>query len=289
MPQKIRMTIGEFSRLMQVTIKTLRHYDKLGLLVPNEVDQWSRYRYYDVSQMQQLRAILRLKNLGFSLEEIGDLLDEGTHKPGLGQIEAKVEQISQQIAELERKRATLQRWGESIKQVDSMEGITIQTLPSVIVASYRRVLKRREDLTPIFTRTINPEIQRIGCVSTLPIYGFMIEHEQEYKTENIDIEYCLQVDDMYKDSSIIKFKRLPEVPTAVCLKHVGQYDTLHESFAEVRRYIETHGYKMNGTYRIQFEDSIQNQRDPEKYITIIQVPVTKYESHHALPSETYYQ
>jgi DNA-binding transcriptional MerR regulator len=80
------MTIGEFSRFCQVTVKTLRYYDKLGLLMPNEVDEWSRYRYYDVSQMQQLNAILRLKDMGFSLEEIGELLDEGTHKPSITQI-----------------------------------------------------------------------------------------------------------------------------------------------------------------------------------------------------------
>lgn len=289
MLQKIRMTIGEFSRLTQVTIKALRHYDKLGLLVPNEVDEWSRYRYYDVSQMQQLIAILRLKDLGFSLEEIGDLLDEGTHKPSLEQIEAKKALITQQIKELARKLGALRRWGESISHINSMEGITIQTLPAITVASYRRVLKHREDLTPIFTKTINPEIQRIGCKRSLPIYGFMIEHEQEYKMENIDIEYCLQVDGDYKDSSIIKFRRLPEVPMAVCLKHVGPYDTFPESFAEVMCYIEKHGYKVTGEYRIQFEDSIQNQRDPEKYITIIQVPVSKYDSQNTLPNETYYQ
>lgn len=289
MPQKIKMTIGEFSRLTQETTKTLRHYDKLGLLVPNEVDKWSRYRYYDVAQMQQLNAILRLKDLGFSLEEIGDLLDEGTHTPSLEQIEAKKESMSRQLKELARKLGVLQQWGESIRHVNSMEGITIQTLPSIIVASYRRILKHREDLTPIFTKTINPEVQRIGCKRTLPIYGFMIEHEKEYKTENIDIEYCLQVDEMYSDTGVIKFKRLPEVPMAVCLKHVGTYDTFPESFAEVMRYIETHGYKLAGNYRIQFEDSIQNQRDPEKYITIIQVPVCKYKPHYSIPNETYYQ
>ena len=289
MPQKIRMTIGEFSRLTQVTVKTLRHYDRMGLLVPNEVDQWSRYRYYDVSQMQQLNAILRLKDLGFSLEEIGDLLDEGTHTPSLEQIEAKREMMSQQLKELVRRLGALQRWGESIKQVGSMKGVTIRPLPSVIVASYRRVLKRREDLTPIFTNTINPEIQRIGCKRTLPIYGFMMEHEREYKNENIDIEYCLQVDSMYKDTDIIKFKRLPEVPMAVCLKHVGSYDTFPESFAKVMRYIEANGYRVAGDYRIQFEDSIQNQRDPRKYITIIQVPVSRYGPHESLPNQTYYQ
>lgn len=288
MPKKIRMTIGEFSQFCLVTIKTLRYYDKLGLLVPNEVDEWSRYRYYDVSQMQQLNAILRLKDMGFSLEEIGDLLDEGTHKPSIRQIEAKKELLNNQIKDLVKKLDALDRIGTSIKHIDSMERISIQSLPSVIVAYYRCVLKHREDLVPLFNHTINPEIQRLGCKRTLPIYGFIIEHEKEYKEENIDIEYCLQVDELYQDSSIIRFKQLPKVPIAVCLKHVGPYDSLPESFAEVVRYIETNGYKMNGQYRIQFEEGMHNQRNPEKFITIIQIPVIKNEVHNSLPSEAYY-
>lgn len=288
MPKKMRMTIGEFSRFCQVTVKTLRYYDKLGLLMPNEVDEWSRYRYYDVSQMQQLNAILRLKDMGFSLEEIGELLDEGTHKPSITQIEGKKEQMRNQITELVKKLHSLNKIGESIKSIDSMKRISICKLPSIIVASYRRVLRRREDLVALFNHLINPEIQRIGCKRTLPIYGFIIEHEKEYKTDDIDMEYCLQVDEMYPDSGTIKFKQLPEVPMAVCLKHVGTYDRLPESFAEVMHYIEANGYKVAGDYRIQFEEGMHNQRDPEKFITIIQVPVSKIEAPQSLPSEAYY-
>ena len=70
---KTRLKIGEFSRLMQVTVKTLRHYEQKGLLIPEEVDQWTGYRYYGIVQMQKLNSIRQLQRLGFSLEEIKDL------------------------------------------------------------------------------------------------------------------------------------------------------------------------------------------------------------------------
>lgn len=44
MGNKTRLKIGEFSRLMQVTVKTLRHYELKELLIPNEVDEWTGYR-----------------------------------------------------------------------------------------------------------------------------------------------------------------------------------------------------------------------------------------------------
>jgi DNA-binding transcriptional MerR regulator len=66
--------IGDFSRLARVTIKTLHHYDEAGLLQPKHVDRQSGYRYYDASQLPTLHRILLLKDLGFSLEQIRDLL-----------------------------------------------------------------------------------------------------------------------------------------------------------------------------------------------------------------------
>ena len=76
MGNKTRLKIGEFSRLMQVTVKTLRHYELKELLIPNEVDEWTGYRYYSIDQMQKLNSIRHLQQLGFTLEEIRDLYDE---------------------------------------------------------------------------------------------------------------------------------------------------------------------------------------------------------------------
>ena len=45
MSYRNKLKIGEFSRLMQVTVKTLRHYEHKGLLIPDEIDEWTGYRY----------------------------------------------------------------------------------------------------------------------------------------------------------------------------------------------------------------------------------------------------
>lgn len=63
MSYKQLFKIGEFSRLMQVTVKTLRHYEQKGLLVPAEVDEWTGYRYYTTDQMMRLGSILDHKAL----------------------------------------------------------------------------------------------------------------------------------------------------------------------------------------------------------------------------------
>jgi len=67
--------IGDFSKLSRVSIKALRLYDEMGLLKPVEVDRFTGYRYYEFDQLPRLYRILAFKDLGFSLEAIGRLLE----------------------------------------------------------------------------------------------------------------------------------------------------------------------------------------------------------------------
>lgn len=83
MSYRTKLKIGEFSQMMQVTVKTLRYYEQKGLLIPNEVDEWTGYRYYTIEQMQKLNNIRNLQQLGFSLDEIKELYEEDTHYPSL--------------------------------------------------------------------------------------------------------------------------------------------------------------------------------------------------------------
>ena len=66
--------IGEFSRIGQVSVKTLRYYDTVELLKPTEVDPSTGYRYYSFDMLPKLNRILALKELGLSLEQIKQLL-----------------------------------------------------------------------------------------------------------------------------------------------------------------------------------------------------------------------
>ena len=91
MKNKMKFKIGEFSKLCQVTVKTLRHYEEIGLMIPVEVDEWTGYRYYDISQLRCMSRIVYLKQLGFSLEEISELFADGKEFPDAELLKVKIE------------------------------------------------------------------------------------------------------------------------------------------------------------------------------------------------------
>ena len=275
MREKTKLKIGEFSQLMQVTVKTLHHYEQKGLLLPDEVDEWTGYRYYAVEQMQKLNTIRALQRMGFTLEEIGELFASGTYQPTISQLTAKIKDTEQQLHSLLTRRAQLLNWRHSLKEIKTMEKFSIQSLPEIIVASHREVIPNYEAIGDMCCNKIGPEMQRLGCQCPPPGYCFTIEHNKEYSPTDVDIEYCEQVEEMGTDSAIIQFKRLPAIPTAICMKHYGPYDRFFESYTQLFQYIEEHGYKITGSPRCNYVDGIWNQEDPEQWLSIIQVPVEK--------------
>ncbi len=98
------LKIGEFSRLAQVTVKTLRHYEKLTLIKPAWIDRYTGYRYYALDQLPRLNRILALKDLGFSLEQIGDILrDEVSAAELRGMLKLKHAELQRQVTEVQRR------------------------------------------------------------------------------------------------------------------------------------------------------------------------------------------
>jgi len=92
-------TVSQVSALTGVSVRTLHHYDAIGLLKPSRITE-AGYRLYDGSALERLHSILLFRELGFSLEEIKRILDT----PGFDPMEA----LEKQIALLEEKRARLE-------------------------------------------------------------------------------------------------------------------------------------------------------------------------------------
>lgn len=273
MKYKTKLKIGEFSQLMQVTVKTLRHYESKGLLMPEQVDEWTGYRYYGLNQMQRMNDIRTMQGLGFSLEEIKELLEDESHTPTVEQLEAKLEATERQIKLLSQRYDRLVLLRDSRKNIKTMEKFKIQSLPEIIVASHREVIPNYDALGPLCYMKIGPAMQAAGCKCTSPGYCFTIDHNKEYKTENVDIEYCEQIEELLPDTPFLTFKKLPAIDNVLCVKHIGPYDRFYETFTEAVSYLESKNMRIAGDPRFSYIDGAWNQEDPEKWVSVIQIPV----------------
>jgi DNA-binding transcriptional MerR regulator len=94
------LAIGDFSRMTHLSVKALRHYHEIGLLVPTEVDPASGYRYYDPGQVRSAQIIRRLRDLGTSLDDIKAILQAPDVTARNAVLTAHAERMSTQLAAL---------------------------------------------------------------------------------------------------------------------------------------------------------------------------------------------
>ncbi|MCD2453383.1 MerR family DNA-binding protein [Methylicorpusculum oleiharenae] len=113
------LTIGKLAKQTEVTIETIRHYQRIGLLAePAKPDDG--YRMYSVDTIARMRFIKRAQQAGFTLKEIATLLSlDGAHCADARQLaEQKYQQIDQQIRDLTTLRQVLGTLVENCQQTE---------------------------------------------------------------------------------------------------------------------------------------------------------------------------
>ena len=268
--------IGDFSKLSRVPVKTLRYYDEVGLLKPVEVDVFTGYRLYEYSQLPVLNRILALKDLGFSLEEIGRLLDDDLsveQMRGMLKLrEAEARQRVQQEAErLERIEARLRQ----IEQESSMSKyeVVIKSADEIKVASVRDVVPTPPDQGRLWR-----ELGGYLAMNRVRANGacFTLYYDDEFKEHDWDVEVCEQIDTALAESRRIKVWTLPAVHSLACTIHHGPFVTIGEAYNALGQWITDNGYRITGPCREVYLRPNENgsQTDPDT-VTEIQFPVEK--------------
>lgn len=265
------LSIGQFSRACCVSVKTLRHYEKVGLLMPARVDSWSGYRYYEESQIPSMLLIQRLKRYGMSLVEIGRVLacPEKGREALIRQraaLEALMEQTAQTLGELNRHLENIERTGLIMSYQDQYE-ISISNEPPRWILSSRQKMSV-EDFGLFYGRLYERVARERLAVdgTTMAIY-----HDEAFNQACTDIELALGVT-RQEDAT----RALPGGLMAVTT-HRGAYASLSDAYGALTRWIARNGYRQAGA---PYEIYRKNQFDhlpPEAWETDIFFPVEKAE------------
>jgi DNA-binding transcriptional MerR regulator len=272
--------IGDFSKPSRVSIKTLRYYDEMDLLKPVEVDRFTGYRYYEFDQLPRLNRILALRDLGFSLEEIGQLLrDSLTPEQMRGMLKLRQVEIKQRVQEeterLERVEALLRQ----IEQEEDMSkyDVVIKKVEPIKVASVRGIVPTPPQQGLLWSE-LEGYLARQRVRSAAPC--FSLYYDDEYKERDWDIEACEPIEADLAETGRVKVRTLPAVETMACTVHHGPFVTLNEAYDAIGKWIDGNGYRICGPSReiyvhvTEEGHGMVSQTDPET-VTEIQFPVEK--------------
>jgi DNA-binding transcriptional MerR regulator len=257
--------IGDFSKLSRVSVKTLRYYDEMGLLKPVEVDRFTGYRYYDFHQLPRLHRILALKDLGFSLEEIGHLLEGDVSAEQMrGMLKLRQVEIRQRVEQETVRLERVEIWLRQIEQENSMSkyDVVIKKVEPIKVASLRGVVPTPPDQGSLWEELMcTLEAQKTRIIGP----SMAIYHDPEFKERDWDIEVCMPITGDLPSNKSVSVYSLPAYETMACAVHAGSFATIGAAYDAIAKWIDVNGYQIIGSPRelnLKPPEPIGNQNAP---------------------------
>lgn len=271
-----QMTISRFSIMTRLTPKALRLYDQKGLLTPAIKDFTTGYRYYAVDQIERGLTIKYLGSLGFSLAEIGNLIqatEQGKHQEVSIQLEQKLKEIQSEIQRLKEIEDIL----KGTKGLDSLFPHTtppiLKEIPPIRVISKRKLGTYSQTIGELIGYLFRQIEKRDNRQNFVTVTGptIFIGHDEEYTEEDADIEVDIPITGRIVVDEDVEVKTL-EGGTFLSTIYTGPYNDIGEGHDCIIHYCLKHQIQTEGPQR-ELYLTHPGDKGPSEYKTEIMVKI----------------
>jgi DNA-binding transcriptional MerR regulator len=269
-------SIGEFAQHGRVSVRMLRHYDAIGLLRPACVDPVTGYRSYQASQLAQLNRVIALKDLGFTLQQVQEIMAEQVSAAELrgmlrlrrAEIQSRIDAETSRLARVEARLATIE--DEARVPVD---GVVIKGLAPVRVAELAGVAGSYEPeaITPVIQPLYCDLWQRMASAPVTAAGPAMAYYEDAPASDGaIVVHAAVPVADGTDGDHGFAVVDLAEVDRAAVIIHHGSMDNVLPAVQALARWIDASGHRAAGYAR---EVTLEWSPDPDRWVTELQQPI----------------
>lgn len=271
------LKIGDFSRIAQVTVKTLRYYDRLGLLHPAQVDPFTGHRYYTMAQLPNVNRIRSLKAFGLSLTNIQRIIEDNLSPDEFrGMLQLRQVQL---LAEIETAQSRLHRIDAHLKQL-SQEGtmpqydVTLKAIVSQRVLAIREQLASADEIEHLFTEIAEAlKAQHINSTGA----WIALYHHEGFRDTNLDVEIAVPVDDNITDTIALDNTRQLTIHTTQAYEQAatviqnGHDADWSGDYGALGHFMEHNHYQSTGAVR---EVYLTSPDDDAGWLIELQLPIS---------------
>ncbi len=267
--------IGEFSRLTQISIRMLRYYDQMQLLKPETIDPRTGYRLYSTEQIPVLNKIIYLRDSGFSVAEILEILQITNNDSLLHTLQKKEDEISSTIWNEKQKLEKISRIRDELQSDSNSElhyNITIKDIPSQLVLSLRQIIP-----TYYAEEQLWQELCTLAAENNIPVGQdcFSIYHDMEYKEQDVDVELCIPVITKPAVTGKLNLYETPPIPLMACTMVYGDFSNIAPTYCKFAYWLKHNHYHIAGPDRQIIHRGPWNETNQDNYLTEIQIPIEK--------------
>ena len=270
-------TIGEFAAIGRVSVRMLRHYDAIGILPPEHVDERTGYRRYADRQLGALLRIVEMRDLGCGLDEIGAVLAASDQQSALRDalVRRRTELEVSVAADTER----LDRIDERLRR---LEGVPTMSTPveyrpidavTVYAVEGRAPGMGPENVSPVVDQLLPGLIGAIEASGGVPLEPGVFWYEAVAETEALAVHVSFTADAEPREGAGYEVVELPPIATAAVLAHHGDMPSIGRSWMALMDQIVTDGYRIVGPTREVYVDA--ESEDQSSWVTELVAPVEK--------------
>lgn len=254
------LKIGEFSKLSQITVQALHHYDEIGLLKPVKVDPFTNYRYYSVDQLPQIHRIIALKELGLSLEQIRLMISTNISVEQIREMLLLKQAESQQRVREEKERLRRIEFRLQMIDIDKQMptlDVVIKKIPASVALTVRRSMTQ-QNMIPfgieVEKALVAHNVKRAGPVTE-------IRFEKEFQPVHNDVLFAWPVSSLHKTHVPLAtfgtlepqmIDGLPKVASYVV--HGLNPEQIADQMTLFRHWILDNGYQLCPSHRLVFHN-----------------------------------
>ena len=269
-------SICEFARLGGVSVRTLRHYDEVGLLRPASVDPGTGYRGYSARQLGQLNRIMALKELGLSLTQARRLLDGITLDELRGmlllrraQLEHELEQHKNQLLGVEGRLRSIAR--EGTMPADDIVDKRIPAMGVVVIAAQAPAFGP-ENIVPVVNR-LAEQFDQLGIHDRVKEAGPRLIFYEYGHGENVTVHLALPVTDAPGElPAPAQYRVLPQVEAAITVRSGPAASIFPMVYHDLARWIDERGCHAAGPGREVWVNEVHDIADVAQQVFEIQLP-----------------
>lgn len=267
------LSIGELARQTHVSVRMLRHYDTVGLVTPEQVDECTGQRWYAASQIGRVNSLIALKELGFTLEQCRTILAEEVSVEELrGMLRLRQVELTQRIATDTGRLAEVGRRLRSIEKGLTMTNDTLQikALPALRLAQVSAEVNDITEISGLVGALFDTLTQRLTAAG-VPITGRGIRtYYGRPDGSKIDIAAGLPVGSGVGPVDGVEFVELPAEAVAAAVVHRGPVAEIADAWQTFDVGLEQRGLASYGTSRQVY---LETPEDSDDWVVELQCPV----------------
>ena len=271
------LTVGDFSRVTHLSVKTLRHYHQVGLLEPATVDPGNGYRYYTPDQIPSAQVIRRLRDLEMPVAEVKAVLNAPDTAARNALITTHLNRLETELAQT---RAAVDSLRNLLRRPAAARSIKHRTVPATPAVGIRQIVDRDDILAwwhgalgELHATVHAQQLHRAG-----PSGG--LYDSELFQNDRGEAVVFIPVDGGVRAIGRVEPFLVPAAELAV-ITHHGPLADVDLAYAELGSYATTHEISVDGPLRETYLRDAHDTPDETRWETEIGWPVFRADNHPA--------